>query len=224
MSEVQEKKELKKQEPALSMQHHNGDQVVVIDVETSGFIPGYHEILQVAFLPLNARLDIRTDVMPLVMYLRPEHPERISKDALKKNKINIEMVLKYGIDPLMAADRLVEWIKDLRIINNKYGNPHKIRPLGHNYSFDLAFMRDWLGTELYDDNFNYHHSDTMIAANFVNDASSFQVQPIKYPKVNLKYLATTLGVPLDNAHDALADCVATAKIYKRMCMYAILGT
>jgi DNA polymerase III epsilon subunit-like protein len=43
-----------------------------------------------------------------------------------------------------------------------------------------------------------------------------RAEKVPYPKVNLQYLATTLGVKAERAHDALSDCQVTAEVYKRL--------
>ena len=69
------------------MRHWNGDHLVVLDLETTGLRPGWHEIWQIALLPLDSNLDMRKDVLPFDILIEPEHMERIdwSAKVMQKN-------------------------------------------------------------------------------------------------------------------------------------------
>lgn len=202
---------------ANSMVHWNGCHIVAIDTETSGLDPKYHEILQIAMVPLDSNFTPRTDVVPFYMMMQPEHPERIDPDALQVNKLDMEEVMTHGFDKVKAIDLLEAWIDTLGIPHNRSGyNRCKIIPLGQNYAFDLAFIKAWLGVEQYEEWFHYHYRDTMIAALYVNDCHGMKAEPVPFSKVNLTYLCKLLTVERPNAHDALGDCVATAACYKQM--------
>jgi DNA polymerase III epsilon subunit-like protein len=60
------------------------------------------------------------------------------------------------------------------------------------------------------------YRDSMVSANFVNDVYDSINEPCPFPKINLKYLASTLKIEHKGAHNALADCLVTAEIYKRL--------
>lgn len=80
----------------------------------------------------------------------------------------------------------------------------------------------WLGREMYDEFFDYHFADTMVAAAFLNDKAAMHAEPPPFRYINLKSICTTLKIDNVNAHDALSDCLATAEIYRRLCMQGIL--
>ena len=58
----------------------------------------------------------------------------------------------------------------------------------------------------------------MSTALFFNDLADHHVEQIPFPKVNLRFVATRLRLEMDEGkfHDALYDCITTAKVYKRM--------
>jgi len=201
---------------AKSMQHWNNNQLCVIDTETTGVDYFWHEIIQICILPLNSNIEVRKDVLPFYIFLQPDYPERIDPEAMKKNKIKLSDLRDQGFDRLKAVDMLEDWVKTLGIGFNKYGYPAKITPLGHNYSFDMGFLNRWLGKSLYDEIFHYHHKDTMIAANWLNDAAAFKGEKVPFPKVNLQYLCNIFNVQSERAHDALSDCMSTAGVYRKM--------
>ena len=202
-----------------SMSHWNGHQLCVLDTETTGVDPQYHEVVQVALVPLTSRLEIRKDVMPFSMYLKPESPQLADKDAMAKNRLSLSDLCLQGFDRDKAVDLLIAWKDKLGLGCTAYGTPKKIMLLGHNIGFDIAFMKKWMTSMVYEEQFDYHYRDTMIIANFLNDSAGLKAETVPYSKVKLQWLANKLGVEYDTntAHDALVDCVITAKVYKKLC-------
>lgn len=211
---------------AKSMVHWNHHQMCVIDTETTGLDPHFHEMIQICILPLDSNFKPLRDkegngVMPFYINIKPEHPERISPEAMKVNQLSFTELARTGKDRLAAIDLFEKWVNDkLDLGVNKYGTPKKIMPLGQNYQFDKGFISRWLGDELYREYFHYHYRDTMIAANFLNDRAAFQAEKVPFSKTNLTWLAKELKVSYDRAHDALQDCLATAEVYRRLCRRA----
>jgi len=200
------------------MQHWNGHQLCVIDTETTGLDPHWHEIIQICILPLDSDLLPRKDVLPFYVEMKPYHPERIDKKALECNKLDLATICSRGHDAEKVKDLLDDWITKLKLPVTAHGTPKKIVPLGQNYAFDRGFIQQWLGVDLYDLWFHYHFKDTMIAAGFLNDQAAFHAEKVPYSKISLTYLCSTLKIENLRAHDALNDCQATAEVYRRMCL------
>jgi DNA polymerase III epsilon subunit-like protein len=199
-----------------SMQHWNGRQLCAIDTETTGLDPFWHEIVQICILPLDSNILPRKDVAPFYINLIPENPERLEKEAFKKNKLKIDDLVNKGFDRIAAIDMLGDWIAKLGLPVTAYGTPKTIIPLGHNYGFDRVFMIKWLGNDLYDTYFHYHFRDTMIAANYINDAAATHAEDVPFSKVGLQWLCNKLDVQSEKAHDALSDCLSTANVYRSL--------
>lgn len=200
----------------LSAQHWNGHMLCAIDVETTGFEPWFHELLQICILPLDARIKPRKDLLPFNIYLRPEHPERMDDDVLKMHKKLLDDVERFGIDQEKAKDLLQEWIDKLGLPCTKYGTPKRIMPLGQNYAFDRSFLERWLGNRTYNYYFQAEQRDPLTISAYLNDVADVYAEKIPFPKRNLMYLCNLLNVDLKNQHDALADCLATAECYRRL--------
>lgn len=199
-----------------SMQHWNGNHLCVIDTETTGLDVDWHEIIQICILPLDSNFTPRTDIIPFYINMIPDNPERASKEAMQKNKLKLPELIKTGFDKIKVIDMLEDWIQSLGMPVTAYGRPKCVMPLGHNYAFDRSFIMQWLGRELYDQWFYYHFRDTMIYANCLNDKSAMHAEKVPFSKTGLQYLCSTLKIQTERAHDALSDCIATAKVYKHL--------
>lgn len=187
----------------------NGHVLAALDLETTGEIDGYHEIIQVSVVPLTPNLD-PWDKSPFMMHIRPEHPERAQPEAMKKHGITLEF-LQDMPDAPQVADCLDEWWKWLDLPMDK-----KLIALTHNGQFDIPFMKHWLGFDGYHTYFTYRGRDSMEFAAGLNDAAAWKNKPLPFHRVGLKQLCKFFGVQLDDHHDALADCLATAKVYREL--------
>lgn len=206
------------------MEHWNGSQMCVIDTETTGLDPYWHEIIQICILPLDSNIKPRKDVLPFYIEIRPDFPERIDPEAMTVNKLDACKIATRGFDREKAKDMLRDWIDKLDLPFTKSGSYRKrIIPLGQNYAFDRAFILRWLGVHEYNEFFDYHYKDTMIAAHYLNDRAAMHGEAVPFAKVNLSWLANKLNVQNERAHDALSDCVTTAEVYRRLLMQGLLG-
>jgi DNA polymerase III epsilon subunit-like protein len=53
----------------------------------------------------------------------------------------------------------------------------------------------------------------MIFGAMLNDRAGLLGKEVPFPRLNLTAMAGQYGIENENAHDALADCVVTAKLY-----------
>jgi len=206
-----------------AMIHWNGNQLCVIDCETTGLEPGWHDLIQICILPLDSNIRPRRDVMPFYIEMIPENPERADPKAMQINRLDFAIIGQRGHDQEKAKDLLADWIDKLKLPMTKYHNRKKILPLGQNYGFDKGFIKAWLGVETYNDYFHYGERDTKAIANYLNDRAAMHVEKVPFSKTSLTWLANKLNVPHEKAHDALADCVTTAKVYQRFLQQGLLG-
>ena len=59
-----------------------------IDLETSGLAPGWHEVLEIAIVPLTQDFTIDTNVTEFSCRIRAEHLDRIDPKAVAVNNLN----------------------------------------------------------------------------------------------------------------------------------------
>jgi len=193
------------------MKHLNGNLLCAVDVETTGVNFDRHEIMEVAFLPLDSNLDPLRGVPIFDMLLKPEFPDRIDPDVFRVTHIDRTELMLNGMDKWRAADLFTEWFEKLGLPMNK-----RIVPLAHNWQFDSAFIKKWLGFTAYDLMIDGRYRDTMCVSLWMNDRADILNEPCPFQKNNLGYLALNLGISSEGAHRALNDCIMTAKIYKQM--------
>lgn len=199
-----------------SLPNLTGNPLAVVDVETTGVIGGYHEIIQIAVLPLNMDMEIAEEVQPFYTNLKPTFPERAMEGSAKVHGINMDDLLLNAPTQERALDYFLEWFSKLPL-----GHRRRLTPVAHNWGFERSFLVPWLGPELFNNIFVPLPRDTMIFATMLNDRAALLGKEMPFPRVNLGAMCKYFGVNLDDAHDALADCVATAKLYANL-MKALL--
>ena len=207
-----------------SMEHWNGNQVCVIDTETTGLDDRWNEMWQICVLPLDSNFRPRANITPFYTELKPEHPERIDWNVtvMRHNRAKILKACERGLDPMKAADLFVEWTNKLKLPLTRTGLRKKITPLGQNFGFDRGFIKTWLTWGVYDEVFDYHYNDTMIVANFLNNVAGMKAERVPFTRVGLSNLARAFDVQFAH-HDALEDCVATAAVYRKMLAQGLLA-
>jgi DNA polymerase III epsilon subunit-like protein len=198
------------------MTHLSGNVLAAIDFETTGRRPAHHEIIQIAILPLNHDLQPHPEIPVFYMNIRPDHPERAERSAFVINGLDLDLLLLHAPAQEKVVDLLCEWFNKLDLPQNRV-----IVPLAHNWAFESAFLKGWLGPDLVDQMFHSHGRDSMLLAAAINDKAFFLGDEIQFPKLGLVALCEQLGIPYENAHDALADCRATAELYRRLLAHDI---
>lgn len=193
-----------------------GNPFAIVDVETTGRTAGYHEIIQIAIVPLNLDLEV-ADVKPFYYNLKPNNPEHAEKQAGVVHGLNLDDLLVNAPTQDKVLDYLLEWFSALPL-----GHERRLTPIAHNWGFERGFLTSWLGPDLLNSIFHPHPRDTMIYALMLNDRAAMMGKVPPFPRVGLIDMCRKFGIPLDHAHDALADCMATAKLYSSLTR-AILG-
>lgn len=199
-----------------SLEHFFGDQLVVIDTETTGTDPDKHEIWQWSMVPLNADMEPRDNVFDC--FIKPEHPEMADGQAIRVNGSGYKKALLHGLTKEAALRYFEEWVKTLNLPYEKNGVVRKkIIPLGHNYiSFDKPFLESIMGKPMYDNYFSHHPRDTMVIANFMNDHAIMNGKEAPWTSRSLGMMCHKEGIDTPNSHNSLWDCIATGKLYKRL--------
>ncbi len=189
----------------------NGNLMAAIDVETTGRLAGFHEIIQIAVQPLDAYLEPVKGLLPFYMNIQPEYVKRIDPDAMRVHKLSLEDLRQTGLNKFKVADLFDEWFQHLDLPFRK-----SLVPLAHNWAFEAGFLKHWLGLESFNQFFHPHPRDTMLLAIAFNDRAIFKGAPTPFGYLSLSSLCKHLGIPLLDNHNALADAIAGAKLYKTL--------
>jgi len=176
----------------------------VIDCETTGLNKFEHDLIQLAILPVNEKLEPIKE--PLNIRVKAVTPETATEVALQINGLNpLE-----GLSITESRSTFISWLASNGI--------ERIVPIGFNYLFDIGFLEKWLvlcGLN-YKDFFHYTIRDVFILANCANDARRFQgLRPI-FTSTSLGSVCKVLKIDHSSAHDALSDCHLTLEAYKKL--------
>jgi len=186
--------------------------IVFIDLETTGLDPEYHEIIDIAIVITDNKLDEITSFRRLVM---PKYPDRISKRAQEINGFDEkEWKCNKAINQSTLANELTDFFS-YYALNKIY-----LVPAGHRVQFDTGFL------EMLTDRFNLNpfpidnrrfidslvveHIVTISKAIKYSDASSRYLSPSSFDK-----LAKSYNIERAGKHDAETDIRDTIKIIKQ---------
>lgn len=194
-----------------SLPHLNGNPLAAIDVETTGRVGGYHEIIQIAIVPLTLDLEIPKRVKFFYHNMQPLYVDRVEPRAVGMRNVSVDDLLINAPLPERVLDYLLEWFSKLPLAHGR-----RLTPLAHNWAFDASFLIPWLGPDLYTSLFNPLPRDTMTLALTLNDRAAMGGYPAPFQSVRLGSLCRQFGVVNPNEHNALADAMATAKLYGAM--------
>jgi len=189
----------------------DGHLMAAVDLETTGTQPGYHEIIQIAILPLDGNLRPMEGTLPFYTHIKPLHPERETPAATAKHKIPMTELMLHAPEQDRVADWLVEWFENLKLPFK-----HCLIPLAHNWAFESSFLKAWLGVSMVDQLFHSHARDGMLYAIALNDLAVFRGMKKPFNYVSLGALCHQLGIVNINAHDALSDSIAEAEVYRAL--------
>jgi DNA polymerase III epsilon subunit-like protein len=190
--------------------HLNGHVLASVDIETTGRLAGRHEIIQIAVVPLDSEIRPLRGVLPFYLNIAPDHPETAEKQATKIHGLKLEKLGKECVTQWKAADVFASWFDSLELPYNK-----RLIPLAHNWAFESAFLKNWLGLETMDMIWQSQPRDTMICAAMLNDWYGYFEDTRPMTSISLPNLCKQYGIKqTGKAHDALNDALACAELYK----------
>jgi DNA polymerase III alpha subunit (gram-positive type) len=117
----------------LKWPHQKADDwlLAFVDVETTGLIPGYHEMIDIGIVMTN--LD-GAELGDLFVRIQPEHPERTQEGASAVNAFGEQRWRELGaLSPASAIDRIVSFHDGIA------GN-RNVLMVAFNSHFDASFL------------------------------------------------------------------------------------
>lgn len=207
--------------PTKSLVHLNNHLLCAIDVETTGLRPGFHEIIQIAIIPLDNWLQPRKDLPIFEQRMCPKRLDRVDFEALEVSQTQFDQLINGGIDPEKALELFEYWFKRLNLPENK-----RLVPLGFNVTlFDLPFIYDWMGHTMYHQYIHGYARDVMTVCHYLNDVADRHCEQVEFNKMKLRQVARHAGVEVFNEilHDALIDAYLAAQVYEKLLSYHLLN-
>jgi len=102
-----------------------------LDVETTGLVPGYHEMIDLGLVLTDLEGE---PIDSLFLRIQPEHPERLSEGAREVNAFDPERWIELGaLIPAAAVD-------SLRAFHRRVAGDHRVLLVAFNSWFDAAFL------------------------------------------------------------------------------------
>jgi len=176
---------------------------LVIDTETTGLSPRYNKTLTVGMLLVDVEKKFFNILDSNHIFIR--HAGRnVNPAAMKVNKINIEEHNKIAIEEDEACEEINQFVEKNKL--------HNTTLLGHNFHFDRGFLNALFNKVGILPKLHNGHEDTM---RIWRDLKRNQIVPFDL-RSNLGTIANYFEIDYKKAHDALADCHITAKVYHKM--------
>lgn len=188
-----------------------GDMMCAVDIETTGLDPVNHCIIQIAVVPLDSNITPNVTMTPFYTEIKPTRIDTVEQLAMDTNGLDLQQLQVSAPSSDAVIGMFDEWFNSLPIPPKK-----RIIPLAHNMKFEHSFLNAWLGAELYNQYFHFHSRDSQEIACCINDRHTLRGDEKRFKSVGLSAMCREFGIDNPNAHDALADSIACAKVYREL--------
>jgi len=180
-----------------------------VDVETTGTDPKLHTVHQVA-----GQIVIDGIIIDKFnLEFRPAEGAEINDKALEVSDLTREQILLRTI----SSEEAYEQFNNILTSHvDKYSKKDKYIFCAYNAKFDADFLSEW-----YKRNGNKYFFGLILGGAYLDPLNLSLLYEIKkgemiFDNHKLGTVAKYFGIELDNAHDALADIVATRKVASRL--------
>jgi DNA polymerase-3 subunit epsilon len=179
--------------------------LIILDTETTGTTPGKNEIYELAAV---ATTDDAAKVVSTFHRLMSVDLIYSEPAALKMSKYSRSELLSFPCSQKQGNEDFTEWLVDLM----KAFPGKKFTMAGYNVNFDKDMLYPWF-RRFSGYLFNYFSYYPLDAYPFI--CGLFHLGKIQSENLKLSSVCAALGIKLDNAHEALADVLATRKIISK---------
>lgn len=176
---------------------------LIIDTETTGLSPRFNKTLTVGLLLINPKLPKLKILDQAHIFIKHDNYNS-TKEALKINKIDLAQHTLKAVYPQKACDQINTFLKKT--------SSQQTPIVGHNIGFDKGFLNALFtqGNSIYP--FHEKSEDTLSIWRNLQKQNKIP----QNLRGTLGHLATYFDIDYTKAHDALADCHITAKVYHKM--------
>lgn len=179
---------------------------LILDTETGGLNSETDSLIELSYAIIVNRF------IPVRRQLYMNHRKRVSDKALEIN--GIERSAIKGFMSHTAAAHL--FIDDLAKVADPYKQEEMIVPVGHNISFDLGFVRQWM-EDANESEFYWLFLDEDRKIDTLELARTARRQEwILTPNAKLGTIAEYFGCLREDAHTARVDVEMTIDILERL--------
>ena len=176
---------------------------LIIDTETTGLSPNFNKTLTVGLLLIDVEKTHLNILDQGHIFVKHDNYNS-NREAMKVNKIDIEQHDLLAVHPQKACDQINSFVKKNSI--------HQTPIVGHNIGFDKGFLSALFQQGETDSLIHTESEDTM---QIWRGLQKQDVIP-SHLRATLGTLADHFNIDYTKAHDALADCHITAKVYHNL--------
>ena len=177
-----------------------------VDVESSGPIPGIHNLLSVGVAHVRRFQGRYQRFDELYVELRPIFPG-FEDAAMAVNRLDVARLESEGLSPEAAMGRVVDWIQQ-----NRHGKKDRPVFVAHNAPFDWMFFAYYCGHTEIENPFGYSALDTK--------ALAMGKLGIPWNQTSLKTVRSMLSdvpdIDPDRLHHAGADASHLALVFSAL--------
>lgn len=194
---------------------------VFFDLETGGRDPSRHPITQIAAVAVDKDLN---EFESFECKIRFDESEA-DPEALRLNHYDPEVWAEKGLAPRMAADRFARFLKKYADVEmtSKAGKPYSVAQLiGYNAAtFDGPFLQSFYGGLQV-----FLPASYRVMCLLQRVLWGFHEDPRKKPPKDFKLgtVCKYFEIPLEGAHDALADVRATVNLSRVLVGKPVAGS
>ena len=176
---------------------------LVIDTETTGLSPRFNKTLTVGMLLVDVEENY-LDILDKNHIFIKHDRYNANSSALKVNGINLKEHNKIAIEPQKACLQINSFIDKNSILQTPL--------VGHNISFDRGFISALFDQGEQNSTLHHQHEDTRWIWKRLQNQGKIPFEL----RAKLGTIAEYFDIDYTKAHDALADCHITAKVYQKM--------
>jgi DNA polymerase III epsilon subunit-like protein len=205
--------------------HLSGHILAVVDVETTDGEPlhivrrerdgitSYEyeggEVVQIAVQPINTEFE--PFMTPFYVNVKPDFPNLVNWDAMRAHGIDMAELLATAPAREKSLQIFDRWFESLDLPKGR-----ALIPIAHNWVFENKFLRFFMGPKRFASAFHFKPRDTMQMAMYLQDRAARLCYKQPFSSVGLSSLCKHFGIVNEHAHNALADCIAEAKLFKKL--------